>query len=227
MSEAIPNHLGIILDGNRRWATKNNLPLLEGHKKGAQVFEELALHAFNRGVKFVTGYVFSTENWQRTDEEVGYLMALVSKAVEDYLDVFHKEGIRIVILGRRDGLRSKVLKAITRAEETTADNTKGMLALCFNYGGQEEIVDSVNSMIAEGVREISKKDIEDNLYGPDLPNVDLLIRTSGEQRTSGFMLWRSPYAELYFSDVLWPDFTTSDLDNAFVSYSNRERRFGN
>ncbi len=230
MSEiAEPVHLGFILDGNRRWAKEQGLPTLEGHKRGSEVFQEIALHAFKRGVTCVSGFVFSTENWQRTEEEVGYLMRLVSKAVDNYLETFHAEGIKIVILGRRDGLRARVLKSIQKAEETTKNNTKGTLALCFNYGGKDEIVDAVKQIVDSGLdsSQISTETVSENLYHPELPDIDMLIRTSGEQRLSGFMLWRAAYAELYFCNKFWPAFTTEDLDKVLECYGSRERRFGN
>lgn len=231
MSETViaPTHVGFILDGNRRWAKEQGLPTLEGHQQGSEVFKEIALHAFERGVQYVSGFVFSSENWKRTEEEVGYLMGLVTKAVENYLDTFHKEGVRIVILGRRDGLRNKVLKAIQKAEEATKDNTKGTLALCFNYGGQDELVDAVKQIVESGVdsSDITPEFIQKNLYAPEVPPIDLMIRTSGEQRTSGFMLWRAAYAELYFCNKYWPSFTIEDLDGALDCYGARERRFGN
>jgi undecaprenyl diphosphate synthase len=228
MSDTVPNHIGFILDGNRRWAKQNNLPTLEGHRRGSKVFEEVALHAFKRGVKNVSGFVFSSENWNRTDEEVGYLMNLVVKAVEDYLETFHREGIKIVILGRRNGLRSKVLKAIKKAEETTVNNSKGTLGLCFNYGGKEEIVDAVKNIVNSNlsVDEIDITTLDDNMYCPEMPNIDLLIRTSGEKRLSGFMMWRMAYAELHFIDKYWPDYSAQDLDEAIDCYGDRERRFG-
>jgi len=231
MSETaiMPTHVGFILDGNRRWAKEQGLPTLEGHKQGSEVFKEIALHAFERGVQYVSGFVFSTENWKRTEEEVGYLMGLVSNAVENYLDTFHKEGVRIVILGRRDGLRNKVLKAIQKAEETTKENTRGTLALCLNYGGQDEIVDAVKNIVESGLGSslVTAEIVDQNIYAPQIPPLDLLIRTSGEQRTSGFMLWRAAYAELYFCDKYWPSFSVSDLDGALDCYGYRERRFGN
>jgi undecaprenyl diphosphate synthase len=228
MSQTIPTHIGFILDGNRRWARENDLPTLEGHKRGSEVFQEIALHAFKRGVKNVTGFVFSSENWQRTDEEVGYLMGLVVKAVEDYLDTFNKEGIRIVILGRRDGLRAKVLNSIKKAEETTANNTNGTLGLCFNYGGQDEIADAVKLIVDNNVdsKKIDRQLISSYMYNPFLPDLDLIIRTSGEQRTSGFMLWRSTYAEMVFNSKYWPAYSTQDLDQDLECYAERERRFG-
>lgn len=224
----VPTHVGFILDGNRRWAKERGLPTFEGHKQGSEVFKDIAFHAFERGVQHVSGFIFSSENWKRTEEEVGYLMSLASKAIENYLDTFQKEGIRIIVLGRRDGLRNKVLKAIQKAEEATKENTKGTLALCFNYGGQDELVDAVSRIVENGISasDITPELIQNNLYAPYIPPVDLIIRTSGEQRTSGFMLWRSAYAELYFCDKYWPNFTTVDLDSALDCYGTRERRFG-
>lgn len=224
MSE-VPAHVGIILDGNRRWAREQGLPTLEGHRRGAEVFKEIAVHAFECGVSYVSAYVFSQENWQRTEEEVGYLMNLVASAVERYLDEFHERGIKIVILGRRDGIRQRVLKAIVRSEEHTRGNTGGTLALCFNYGGKQEIVDAAKQVVEAG-QELSEEALDAAVYEPSIPPLDLIIRTSGEQRLSGFMLWRSPYAELYFTPTLWPAFTPVDFDAAIADYQQRQRRFG-
>lgn len=221
----LPEHVGIILDGNRRWAKEQGLPTLEGHKQGAEVFKSIAKHAFSRGVKHVSAYVFSIENWKRTEEEVGYLMNLVTRAVVEYLEEFNKDGIKIVILGRRDGLRQKVLKAINRAEEATKNNNQGTLALCFNYGGQQEIADAAQKLANNG-QKITEDSLRTNLYEAELPDVDLIIRASGEQRLSNFMLWRAAYAELYFTPILWPAFTPSDFDEALKEYNKRKRRFG-
>lgn len=227
MSEtnAIPSHVGIILDGNRRWAKEQGVPTLEGHRQGAENFKAIAKHAFDRGVTYVSAYVFSQENWQRTEEEVGYLMSLVVRAVESYLDEFHKRDIKIIILGRHEGLGKKVLNAIQKTEETTKNNTKGVLALCFNYGGREEIADAAR-MLAQTSREITVESIGSAIYAPEIPDVDLVIRTSGEERISGFMLWRAAYAELYFSPVFWPAFKKEDFDTALDVYAHRQRRFG-
>jgi undecaprenyl diphosphate synthase len=224
----VPKHLGIILDGNRRWAEGKGLPSLEGHQQGAEVLKAVALAAFDRGVRYISAYAFSTENWQRTEEEVGYLMRLFMKAVELHLDTFDKAGIRVVILGRRDGLSSSVVKAFDKTEEKTKNNTRGTLALCVNYGGQEELVDATRKLIASGVAasDIDRQMVKGALYHPEIPGVDLLVRTSGEKRTSGFMLYRSDYAELYFTDVLWPDFNQAELDKALGEYVQRKRRFG-
>lgn len=222
---SFPQHVGLILDGNRRWAKQQGLPTLEGHRRGSTVFKDIALHAFERGVRNVSAYVFSQENWERTEEEVGYLMQLVLKAVEQYLDEFHERGIKLVILGRRDGLRRKVLDAIKQAEDKTKHNTNGTLALCFNYGGRQEIADAAQAVAAAG-QIVTAESISSALYQPQVPDLDLIIRTSGEQRLSGFMLWRAAYAELYFSNKMWPAFTPADFDEALQAYADRERRFG-
>lgn len=225
---ALPVHVGLVLDGNRRWAKENGLPVIQGHRQGMDVLKDISFHAFERGVRYLSAYVFSTENWQRAEDEVNYLMDLTVKAVEKYLDEFHERGIRVVILGRRKGVRQKVLDAMTRAEEKTKDNTQGTLALCFNYGGREELVDAVKHIVAEGFtpNQVTTDVIAGSLYCPEVPDLDLLIRTSGEERTSGFMLYRAAYAELKFVDKLWPDFSKADFDEALEDYTKRERRFG-
>ncbi|MDQ5971858.1 MAG: undecaprenyl diphosphate synthase [Patescibacteria group bacterium] len=222
---SVPNHIGYILDGNRRWAKQHGRPTLEGHRQGLETFKNIALASFDRGIKVVSAYVFSTENWQRTQEEVSYLMRLVVKGVEKHLTTFHKAGIRLVMLGSRDGLDAKILQTIDRAVQTTKDNTKGTLAICFNYGGQQEIVDAANAATAAG-QPLTIQSLQANLYEPDLPAVDFVIRTSGEQRISNFMLWRAAYSELYFTDKLWPDFNEADLDQALAEYQQRQRRYG-
>lgn len=226
--QIVPIHVGLILDGNRRWAKERNLPTLEGHREGAEAFKNVALAAFDRGVQYVSAFAFSTENWQRTEEEVGYLMRLFVKAVEKHLSTFHKANIRIVILGRMNELPNDVRKALEKTEEKTKDNTHGTLAICVNYGGREELVDAVKKIVASGTpaSEIDRDIIQSSLYHPEVPGIDLLIRTSGERRTSGFMLYRSEYAELYFSDLMWPDFTEEELNKALQDYSQRKRRFG-
>jgi undecaprenyl diphosphate synthase len=224
----VPTHVGLILDGNRRWARERNLPTLEGHRQGFEHLKAVAEHAFDKGVKYLSAYIFSTENWSRTQEEVSYLMNLVIKMMDKYLDEVHEKGIKIVILGREDGLRQDVLKAIRRAEEKTRHNTRGTLALCFNYGGHDEIVDATRQIVSQGIppEQITRETVAAALYGPEVPGVDLIIRTSGEQRLSGFMLYRSDYAELYFSNKYWPDFTSDDFDEALADYAGRKRRFG-
>lgn len=224
----LPTHVGIILDGNRRWAKQQGLPVIQGHRHGMDVLKDISFHAFDKGVSYLSAFVFSTENWQRTEEEVNYLMDLVVKAVEKYLDEYHAKGVRIIILGRREGIRQKVLDAAARTEEKTKHNTNGVLALCFNYGGKEEIVDGVRQLIEKGIaaEDINEEVLASVLYAPEIPDADLVIRTSGEQRTSGFMLYRAAYAELKFIDKLWPEFTTADFDGILQEYETRERRFG-
>ena len=221
-------HVGIILDGNRRWAKAQGIPYLEGHRKGAEVFKEIALHTFDKGIKYLSAYIFSKENYTRPEEEVSYLMRLVVKAVEKYLDEFNKRGIKILIIGSRDRLNQTVKSAIEKTEEKTANNSKGVLTLCFNYGGRQEIVDATKKIVEAGVspESITEELIEQNLYAAEVPDIDLLVRTSGEERLSGFMLWRAAYAELKFVDKLWPDVTTNDFDSCFEEYKTRQRRFG-
>jgi undecaprenyl diphosphate synthase len=224
----IPVHVGLILDGNRRWAKARGLPTLEGHRQGAETFKTVALAAFDKGVQYISAYTFSTENWQRTEEEVGYLMRLLIKAVEKHLKTFNEADIRIVVLGDRSRLDVPVLRAIEKAEAQTADNTRGTLAICFNYGGVQELVDATKAIVSSGVSpdDVTEKTIREAVYSPEIPDIDLLIRTSGEQRTSGFMLLRAAYAELYFTDTLWPDFDEQALEAALEDYAKRQRRFG-
>ena len=228
MSQSVPAHVGIILDGNRRWAKARGLKSVDGHKEGAETFKKISLAAFDRGVGYLTAYVFSTENWSRAKDEVSFLMKLIVRAVELHLDEFHKKNIKIVVVGSRQHVPEAALKAIERTEAKTAENTGGVLGLCFNYGGKPEIVDAVREIVARGVspEDIDADLISSCLYRPDIPALDLLIRTSAEHRTSGFMLWRADYAELYFTDTLWPDFTVDDFDSALEAYAHRQRRFG-
>lgn len=220
----LPTHVGIILDGNRRWAKREGVDTLKGHQRGSETFKKISLHLFDKGVKFVSGYIFSTENWQRTAEEVDYLMRLVLKAVELHLDEYHKKGIKIKILGSREKLQKSVLKAIERTEEKTKQNTNGTLALCFNYGGRQEIVEAARTAANDG--EISIATITKHIYAPEVPDIDLLVRTSGEQRLSGFMLWRAEYAELLFEQKFWPEITDNDANKWLDIYADRKRRFG-
>jgi undecaprenyl diphosphate synthase len=228
-SRAVPRHVGLILDGNRRWAKSQGLPVMEGHRQGVETFKKIVRRAFESGVDVVSAYIFSTENWTRTKEEVSFLMGLVIKVVEKDLRQLHEDGIKILILGSREKLDKKVLEAVQKTEALTANNTKGLLCICFNYGGHQEIIDATKQLIRDGVAadDVTKTMLDERMYGGAVvPPIDLLIRTSGEQRTSGFMLWRSDYAELYFDDVMWPDFTPERFDAAINEYNRRQRRFG-
>jgi len=227
MSEtvAVPRHIGLILDGNRRWAKVHGLPTLEGHRKGYAVLKDITRAAIDQGVEYVSAYVFSRENWKRSADEVKYLMELAYMVATKEVSEVHKEGIRVRFLGSTEGLSDKLIKAIRKAEEKTAGNVRGTLALCFNYGGHEEIADAAQAVIASG-EAITSESIAQHLYSPDIPPIDLLIRTSGEQRLSGFMLWRITYAELIFVRKHWPAFTREDLSQVLVEYAKRKRRFG-
>lgn len=225
----LPTHVGVIMDGNRRWARAHGLDTFEGHRRGYQNLKDLALYALlEKKVPFVSAYVFSTENWSRAEDEVGYLMKLVIKAFTDYLDDFHKNNIRVVVMGQRQKLSKDVLKAIENAEATTKNNTGGTLVACFNYGGHAEIVDAAKKIAEQKINpaEVTEELFGQMLYHPEVPPVDLIIRTSGEQRISGFQLWRASYSELLFMDKHWPDFDKSDIDAALEEYSRRQRRYG-
>lgn len=224
----VPTHIGFIMDGNRRWAESRGLPKVEGHVVGQDALREVSREAFERGVKYVSAYVFSTENWHRAPKEVSFLMDLVVQAAKKYLNEFHEAGIKLVILGERSGLSKKVLQTIQAAEDKTKDNTNGTLALCFNYGGQEEIASATRKIIESGMpaEEVTIDTISQNIYGPEIPLVDVIVRTSGEQRISNFMLWRAAYSELIFLDKYWPDMTKEDVSVILNEYSQRQRRFG-
>ncbi|MBI1856648.1 di-trans,poly-cis-decaprenylcistransferase [Candidatus Saccharibacteria bacterium] len=230
MSETntVPVHLGLILDGNRRWAKANGLPAFEGHRRGYENLKTIGKTAIKRGVKYISAYVFSTENWQRSKEEVDYLMKLLLWVAKHEVAEMNKDGIRVRFMGSRDRLSAKILRAIDEAEIKTKDNVNGTLALCLNYGGRQEIVEAFQKMAANDIatNAINEQTIADNLYQPDIPPVDLIIRTSGEQRISNFMLWRAAYSELYFTDVHWPDFNEAELDKALEEYAARHRRYG-
>lgn len=221
-------HVGIILDGNRRWAKEKGKPSLEGHRRGYEKLKDIATHAFDRGVGTLSAYIFSTENWDRTKKEVNYLMNLALKMVTKDLKELDEKNIRVVWLGTPEKLSKKLISALKNAEDKTKNNTAGTLALCFNYGGQVEIAEAFKKIFSDGYTEadINAELISEYLYQPQVGPVDLIIRTSGEQRLSNFMLWRAAYSELYFSDKYWPDFSTIDLDNALKDYENRKRRFG-
>lgn len=225
---SLPRHIGIIPDGNRRWAKANGLPSIEGHRRGVETFREICLAALDRGVEYLTYFAFSTENWQRAADEVKYLMDLfVTLAIKEGAEL-DRRGVRLKVLGRRDGLSDKLLKALDEAEARTATNTKGTLALCLNYGGEQELADAAAAIVREGTKpeDVTPELLASHLYAPELPPVDLVIRTSGEQRLSGFMLWRAAYAEFYFVEQHWPEFKTADLDAALADYANRQRRYG-
>jgi undecaprenyl diphosphate synthase len=230
MAEAatIPRHIGFILDGNRRWAKKHGLPTYEGHLAGYNAIQEVAREAFRTGVSCVSAYIFSTENWRRSQEEVRGLMKLVLKLLTSDLKQLEDENIRLKILGSREGVSDKILQAIDEAETRTAGNTRGTLAICFNYGGQLEVAEACKKIIQQRapVNAITPELITQHLYAPEVPPVDVVVRTSGEQRISNFMLWRAAYSEFIFLEKLWPDMTKDDVSAILEEYSRRGRRFG-
>ena len=227
----IPKHVGIIMDGNGRWATKRGLKRSEGHKAGAKMMELLARHAKKCGVKVLTVYAFSTDNFKRSKEEVDYLMNLLIYYFNEKLEDVVKDGIKVIFSGRRAPLRDDVLKAMDSITERTKNNNDCILNICLNYGGQEEIVDAclkLHDDLNNGV--VKKEDINRDSFlkymYQDLPPIDLLIRTGGEHRLSNFMLYESFYAELYFVDTYFPDYDDHEFDKAIDYYQNRDRRFG-
>jgi undecaprenyl diphosphate synthase len=230
VSEAsrIPMHIGFIMDGNRRWAIAHGLPAYEGHMAGYNAFKDVVEECFDKGVQYVTFYAFSTENWKRDAKEVSYLMKVLVMAVNKELKRSIKKEIRIRFLGRRDVVEAKVLKSMEKAEEATKELTKGNLSICLDYGGQQEIADAAAACIRDGLSadNITPAALSERLYYPEVPPIDLVVRTSGEQRISNFMLWRIQYSELLFLEKHWPDMTKDDVTAIIETYDQRSRRFG-
>ncbi len=222
------SHLAIILDGNRRWAKEHGLLSFEGHRRGYDRVKEVGDWCLDRGIRVLTVFAFSTENWKRTEEEVGYLMDILEMGVRKDLDYYKSRNIRLRILGRRDRLRPSVLAAIEQAETATAAGTAATFCICINYGGRSEIVDACRALVARGVQaeEITEEAIQSELYWPEMPAPDLLIRTSGEERLSNFLTWETVYSELYWTPTHWPAFDEAELDLALQTYAERQRRYG-
>jgi undecaprenyl diphosphate synthase len=227
-STHVPHHIGIILDGNRRWAADKNIPKLEGHRAGYETLKTVATYAFKKGASFISAFVFSTENWGRSQQEVDYLMKLLLWVAKNEVESFNKQNIRVRFLGEEEKLSPNVLKAMRNAEEKTKNNTAGTLLLCLNYGGKQEIASAATKFLRANPNAdaITVEDISNYIYEPSVPDIDLIIRTSGEQRLSNFMLWRAAYSELYFTEAHWPAFTEAMFDEALEAYSIRQRRFG-
>ncbi len=223
--EVLPTHLGIIMDGNGRWAKKRGLPRSAGHKAGANVFRTISDECANLGIKYVTFYAFSTENWKRPKEEVDALMQLFKEyLLEAKADMEKAKNSKIVFIGEREGIAQELLDLMDEAEAETASHTGTTVYLAVNYGGRQEIVSAVNRLIAAGKTQVSEADIGEAIY--TYPECDLIIRPSGEQRLSNFLLWQAAYSEFWYSDVLWPDFKKEDLYQALTDFENRNRRFG-
>jgi undecaprenyl diphosphate synthase len=216
----IPKHIGYIIDGNRRWAKKHGIPTYEGHLAGFNAIYDIAKTSFDAGVKFVSVYTFSTENWKRSENEVKKLMGLVLRLLKSDLHIFQENNIKLLVLGATEQVDQKILDAILEAEALTANNTGGTMAVCFNYGGQTEIADAVKKIIQAKVApsDVTSGLIEQNLYAPEVPPLDIVVRTGGDQRLSNFMLWRAAYSELLFLDKLWPDMTKDDVTDILKEY---------
>ena len=221
----IPNHVGIILDGNGRWAKARGLKRTAGHLAGYENLLKLSKYVLTRGTKYLSAFAFSTENFNRPQEEVDYLMDLFIKGFNRDRGYFNKENIKVVFSGRRDRLSYKVLAAMDQMMDETKDNTLGTLNICLNYGGRAEIVDAVNKIINSNESNITEDTFKKYLYN-DLPDIDFMIRTSGEVRISNFMLWQLSYAELYFPECYFPDFNEGEYDKALEEFTKRDRRFG-
>jgi undecaprenyl diphosphate synthase len=216
------------MDGNRRWAAAHGLPSIAGHMQGVEAIKPVVRIAPDRGIEVLSLYVFSQENWRRTEEEVAGLFTLIDGAVRQNTDELIAEGVRVHVIGRLHEAPSDVQHSIRDAEERTRGGRRMALNIAFNYSGRTELVDAMRSLQAAGTAapEIDEERVAEHLYTAGQPEVDLLIRTGGEQRTSNFLLWQSAYAELVFSPVLWPDFTEADLDAALAEFASRHRRFG-
>lgn len=224
----IPRHIGYIIDGNRRWAKTHGLPTYEGHLAGYNTLKDILRATVEQGVEFVSIYGFSTENWKRSEGETDKLMKLAIRLFKTDIGELVDENIRLRVLGTEKGLSKKVIEAAHSAEEKTAHCTRASVVICFNYGGHEEILDAAKALIAKAVdtEAVTEEMFANHLYGPDIPPVDIIVRTSGEQRISGFMLWRAAYAELLFLDKLWPDMGDGDVMEIINEYIKRNRRFG-
>lgn len=227
-SEALPRHVAIVMDGNRRWARQRGLPEAEGHAAGVEAIRPIITRAVERGIAVLSIYAFSRENWQRAEDEVETLMGLLESAIRNETPELARQGVRVQLLGRVEELGSSTRDSIEGGLAATAGGTRMLLNVAFNYSGRSEIVDAVRDALADGLsaEEIDETAIASRLYGSHAPEVDLLIRTGGEQRISNFLLWQAAYAELYFTDLLWPDFDPAAFDAALGEYARRSRRFG-
>ena len=223
----IPTHVGIIVDGNGRWAKERGLTRLQGHDAGFENLKQLAKHILKRGVKVLSLYVFSTENFKRAEAEVNHLMDLFVAMYKKNLRFFMENNIKVVFSGRNEPLPPRVIKARDELIEATKDNNGGIVNFCMNYGGRAEIMDAVKKIVHSGVDvdSLTDEDFRHYLY-QDLPDIDFMIRTSGELRLSNFLLWQNSYAEFYFPKTKFPDFHEEDFDQALIEYTSRDRRFG-
>ena len=230
--ENMPTHIAIIMDGNRRWAKSKGLPSALGHKKGAETLEKIVRYANRIGIKYITVYAFSTENWKRAEEEVSALMLLFQSYIDKYSKIADTENIKVNFLGDFSAFTEKLQKGIQDCMNNTKNNTGTVFSIAMNYGGRDEIIHAVKKIAAKvqsgelSIEDISERMISDNLYTQGMPDPDLLIRTSGEIRTSNFLPWQIVYSEFLFVDKNWPDFNEDDLDSAILEYQKRTRKFG-
>ena len=224
----IPNHIAIIMDGNGRWATQRNLPRLAGHRAGTENLHRVIRAAGDLGVKYLTFFAFSTENWSRPEDEVKGLMHLLSEFIDRETMELHKEGTRILHIGHLTELGPMLEEKVRKAIDLTKDNQRITVILAFNYGGRDEIVTAIRKMLADGVKpeQVNQDFVSSQMFTAGIPDPDLVIRTSGEKRTSNFLVWQSVYSEWAFPDVLWPDFNEDNLYEVIAEYGKRDRRFG-
>jgi undecaprenyl diphosphate synthase len=224
-TQRIPHHVAIVMDGNGRWATRRFMPRVAGHKKGMDALRACVRHCAERGVKVLTVFAFSSENWKRPAEEVSALMELLASALAREVPKLRAEGVRLHFVGDRSALSEKVRAGLLQAESATASNSRLLLNICFNYGGRWDIVQASAKLAARG-EPVTEESLARAMALAHVPDPDLVIRTGGEQRISNFLLWQSAYSELYFTDKLWPEFDAAALDAALADYASRERRFG-
>ncbi|MCA9341485.1 di-trans,poly-cis-decaprenylcistransferase [Candidatus Saccharibacteria bacterium] len=227
-SDKPPQHIGYILDGNRRWAKKHGLPTYEGHLAGYNALKDVIEATANAGVKYISFYTFSTQNWARAEGEVRGIMRLIRRLYKTDIKQLTKEGFRLVIMGAEDNIPDDIQEMGRLAEQQSRDGTRATLVMCFNYGGQEEIVRATRRLVVQGIQadKINLESVSAAMDHPEIPACDLIVRTSGEQRLSDFMLWRSAYSELMFLDKYWPEMTKDDVTDILKEYSRRIRRFG-
>ncbi len=228
MSSSGLKHLAMIMDGNRRWAKDKRLPSIEGHRAGYETMKKVGDWCLAKGMETLTVYAFSTENWKRSETEVGFLMTLLEHALDKEIDYFISRKIRLRILGRREGFKPRILELIDRAQEATKDFDAMTFAICLNYGGRAELVDTIKDIVAEGipVEAIDEGTVAKRLYWPDMPDPDMVVRTSGEERLSGFLLWQAAYSEFFWLKKNWPSVEESDIDAVMEEYNSRQRRYG-
>ena len=222
----IPKHVAIIMDGNGRWAKMRGLDRVYGHREGVKTVERTIKFAKKVGIKYLTLFAFSTENWQRPIEEVNAIMQLFVEYIHEKLPFLKENDIKLLFMGRKEGLWDSVLEAMKKAEDETKNCSNPIVIIGLNYSGKAEIVDAVNKILKSNVEKIDEESFRNYLYLPEIPDPDLLIRTSGEKRISNFLLWQLAYTELYFTDVLWPDFDEEEFLKALYDYQSRDRRFG-